>query len=74
MSILPKKDMRHGWWYLGRCRNTPVAVWDGVKQEFVYLRVKFGQIFEERLPHVEDDPDGKYDVFIPEVTLRERLK
>ena len=40
--MIPKKDMEGGIYYKGICRNAYVAEWDGKKEEFVYMRYKFG--------------------------------
>jgi hypothetical protein len=64
-QVIPKQAMQHGWCYVGDCRNARVAVWDGGRKEFVILQREMGDIAEYRLPHVDDDPEGKFDVFEP---------
>lgn len=60
---IPKKDLIPGETYLGSCRNTSKAVWDGEK--FKYTRVKFGFTYEESIHHFEDDLGDGADVFMP---------
>lgn len=60
-GAIPKRDLKVGKEYLGSCRNSSKATWDGEK--FIYQRLKFGSYFEDEINHFQDD-DG-YDVFIP---------
>jgi len=60
-GIIPKKDLRKNTYYWGKCRNASVALWNGY--EFIYVRTKFMDTFNEDIKHPEDD-DG-YDLFIP---------
>ena len=60
-GILPKKDLIKGGYYIGKCRNADVALWNGY--EFVYMRDKMGAHFPETIFHLEDD--NGFDVFIP---------
>jgi hypothetical protein len=62
-TVIPKKDLKDGQWYRGRCRHAVVAVWDLQGNRFWYIRHKFGQFFMEAICHPEDD-DG-YDLFVP---------
>ena len=61
LGAISRKDLIVGKRYKGYCRNTDEATWNGT--EFVYVRHKFGSMFEENVKHFEDD-DG-YDVFVP---------
>lgn len=61
LGAIPKKDLVIGKTYVGSCRNSEEAVWNGEK--FIYKRTKFGITYDEKINHFEDD-DG-YDVFIP---------
>ena len=58
---IPKKDLIIGQVYIGKCRNTDEAIWNG--KQFEYERYKFGIKYTETINHFEDD-DG-YDLFIP---------
>ena len=60
---IPKSSLIPGKSYLGTCRNSEKAVWDG--KEFEYIRTKFGSSYPERIPHFEDDPGNGSDVFLP---------
>jgi hypothetical protein len=55
---IPKEELRPGW-YRGRCRNAPVAYWNG--EVFLYIRHKFGSYFIEEIQCPEDE--HLYDVF-----------
>lgn len=63
LGLIRKEDLVHGEYYLGSCRNADVARWDGKRQLFRHVRHKFGDSFEEDIPHPEDQ-DG-YDIFVP---------
>lgn len=58
---IPKSELIIGKKYLGDCRNTNIAEWDG--NTFIYERNKFGSKFIDSVSHFEDYTD--YDVFIP---------
>lgn len=60
-GAIPKKDLIIGKTYLGSCRNSSEATWNGV--DFEYVRCKFGICYIEHINHFEDD-DG-FDLFIP---------
>ena len=60
-GAIPKKDLIVGKTYIGNCRNTYEATWDG--KVFKYKRYKFGTYFDDEINHFEDD-DG-YDLFVP---------
>lgn len=58
---IPKKDLIVGETYIGSCRNSEEAVWNGA--EFVYKRYKFGFTYDDSVNHFEDD--NGYDLFVP---------
>lgn len=60
-GAIPKKDLIIGKTYIGNCRNSNEAVWNG--KQFIYKRSKFGILFEDTINHFEDD-DG-FDLFVP---------
>lgn len=60
---IPRKDLVDGQFYIGDHRNANVAKWDAKKEHFVYMRYKFGSIFEDVCKHFEDD-DG-FALFVP---------
>ena len=62
--MIPKKDLTHGAYYVGQCRNAELARWDLTKEAFVYWRTKFGDRFVDVIYHPEDDEH--FDVFVPE--------
>lgn len=64
-GAIPKGELKNGREYLGGCRNSDRATWNGEK--FVYTRHKFGSRYQEEINHFQDD-DG-YDVFIPILEL-----
>ena len=61
--MIAKKDLEHGEYYNGDCRNATIARWNAKTKMFFYTRKKFGLEFTETIFHPEDD--DKYDVFIP---------
>ena len=60
-GAIPKKDLIVGKTYIGDCRNSSEAIWNGDK--FFYKRNKFGIIFEDTINHFEDD--NGFDLFVP---------
>ena len=60
-GAIPKKDLIIGRTYIGNCRNSHEATWNG--KSFDYRRYKFGTTFDDTINHFEDD-DG-YDLFVP---------
>lgn len=61
---IAKKDLVHGTYYTGRCRNASVARWNGELGKFIHWRHKFGHKFLEEICHPEDEQ--YYDVFVVE--------
>ena len=61
---IAKKDLQHGKYYRGRCRNADEARWNAEKQVFVHWRTKWGDRFLETIKHPEDEL--RYDVFVVE--------
>ena len=60
-GAIPKKDLVVGQIYIGEHRRARVAKWNG--EQFVYNREKFGNVFEDKCNHFEDD-DG-FALFVP---------
>lgn len=68
--LMPKKDMEHGAYYKGKCRNASVARWNAEKERFYYTRTKFSFVFTESIKHEEDFPlEPGIDCFNPEEKL-----
>lgn len=63
LGLIPKADLKSGSYYFGNCRNARVALWDGQKNRFTYMRTKYQSVFPEDICHPEDD--NGYDVFLP---------
>lgn len=62
-KVIPKKDLEHGAYYHGTCRNASEARWDANHNLFLHYRTKFNHIFLEEIRHPEDE--NYYDVFYP---------
>lgn len=62
-KLVPKKDLEHGAYYMGKCRNASWARWNQEKDCFVHWRTKFKQRFLETIKHPDDD--FVHDVFYP---------
>lgn len=60
-GAIPKRDLIIGKKYMGSCRNSSEATWNGTV--FIYERYKFGSYYNDEINHFEDD-DG-YDLFVP---------
>ena len=62
-GAIPKDKLIKDREYLGHCRNSGKAKWDGEK--FVYQRYKFGSYYEDDVPTFEDGVNNDTDVFVP---------
>ena len=60
-GAIPKDKLVVGKTYIGSCRNSDEATWNG--KEFEYERYKFGFTYKDKVNHFQDD-DG-YDLFVP---------
>ena len=54
-KLIPKKDLKHGAYYRGRCRHGGLARWNEFDQHFYYWREKCNKFFVDRIRHREDD-------------------
>ena len=70
--VISKNELIDGGEYFGVSRNATVAKWSSGRNEFVYMRTKFRDTFEDTLPHPEDD-DG-YDIFVPLELINEKTE
>ena len=61
--MIAKKDLIHGAYYWGSCRNAQTARWNGITEKFVYWRHTFGKRYVEDINHPEDD--NGFDLFVP---------
>jgi uncharacterized protein (DUF433 family) len=61
--ILPRKRLRHGAFYKGRCRNATIARWNAQEQCFYYWREKFGRIYIQTIKYPTDEDEPWWDVF-----------
>lgn len=61
LGAITKDKLIIGKTYLGNCRNTNKATWNGT--QFIYDRYKFGSYYQDNMNHFQDD-DG-YDLFVP---------
>lgn len=69
---IARKDLIHGAYYKGHCRNAEEARWNERNGCFVHWRTKFGQTFLEEIKHPEDEQ--YYDVFVVEEILEKPTK
>lgn len=63
MGMIAEADLKDGQWYIGHGRGCSKARWDITARQFVYVRCKFGNFFEDEM-----DPVGtetRYAMFIP---------
>ncbi len=61
--MIEKKDLIKGQYYLGKCRNSQIAMWDG--KVFIYLKQHFDSYVKDSIEHYSDVKDSCYDGFIP---------
>ena len=69
---IAKKDLIHGAYYRGECRNAGEARWNADDELFYHWRYKFGDTFVETICHPEDDQ--VYDVFVVEELIETPAK
>ena len=69
---IAKKDLEHGSYYKGRCRNANEARWNADKNKFVHWRTKFNNTYLEEIRHPEDDK--LFDVFVVEEKIETPTK
>lgn len=62
--MIAKRDLVHGVYYDGDCRNACVARWNATAQKFYHWRTKMSGKYVETICHPDDEE--RYDVFIPE--------
>ena len=65
--MVPLGDLEHGAYYFGTCRNAQVARWNAKTQRFMYVRVKFSEVFPEEIGYWMDAKPGetRLDQFKP---------
>ena len=63
-KLLERADLKHGVYYLGRCRNATVARWNAQEGCFYHWREKFNSVFIETIKHPVDE-GPIFDVFRP---------
>ena len=61
--ILPRKSLKEGRYYKGRCRNATTARWNAQQNYFYYWREKFGRILVETIRYPADAEEPWWDVF-----------
>lgn len=62
-GAIPKSKLEVGTRYLGHCRNSNLATWNG--ERFEIKRFKFGRYESDTVQHFEDGGGNDNDVFIP---------
>ena len=60
-GAIPKNDLIVGKDYIGNCRNSGIAKWNG--EQFEYNRTKWGFSYKDKINHFEDD--NGFDLFVP---------
>lgn len=70
--MIAKKDLEHGAYYRGRCRNAEYARWNANTNFFVHWRYKFGTTFLEEIRHPDDE--HFYDVFYAEEKVEKPIE
>ena len=61
---IPKREMEDGAYYVGWCRNTCVAKWDGEQKNFIHIGYSFGFNLD-RIEHFDDVAKKHTDGFVP---------
>ncbi len=63
ITMIQKSKLRKGVYYVGTCRNTNVAMWNG--EEFIFINYFFTQAYIENIKYYGDVKDLNTDGFIP---------
>ncbi len=73
-GCVARKNLTHGAYYEGKCRNAKIARWNAELGLFFYNRTKFSRIFVESIKHPEDE--SPFDLFWPakEISVEEKDK
>lgn len=61
--MIEKHKLIKGHYYIGTCRNTNIAMWDGV--EFIFINYNFTQRYIENINYYGDVKHQNIDGFIP---------
>ena len=62
-KLLQRADLKHGVYYVGRCRNATVGRWNAKEGCFYHWREKHGTVFIETIKMPVDE--DLFDVFRP---------
>lgn len=61
LNPIPKDQLEDGAYYIGKHRQTKIAMWCVKEDKFFYIRTKFTMIFLDTAPYESD----QYAVFVP---------
>lgn len=61
--LLPRRQLRHGRYYKGRCRNATIARWHGEEGRFYHWRVKFDRVYLQTIRYPTDQEEPWWDIF-----------
>ena len=61
--MILKKDLKKDCYYVGTCRNTRIAVWNGDK--FIFIGYQFSRPYIESINYYGDVINDNRDGFIP---------
>jgi hypothetical protein len=70
LGAIPKSELIDGQWYYGDFRNSEFGKWNALKNEFYYIRYKFGNRWDT-CNHFEDDNGSALFTPIRKVTEEE---
>jgi len=62
-KLLPKSELVHGGYYLGRCRHAEIARWSGDEQCFYHWREFVDYVYIETILYPTDETAQNWDVF-----------
>jgi len=60
---LPKNQLKHGSYYLGRCHNACIARWNAEDQLFYYWHCTSGSIYVKTIKYPMDELETLWDFF-----------
>lgn len=61
-GVIRAKDLEHGKYYIGKCRNNHIGRWNAETKEMWYQNFGFGNYYPDKVNYLDDD--NGYDLFI----------
>jgi hypothetical protein len=69
-GVIRGEDLKHGKYYIGKCRNAVIGRWDANKQVMWHMRYKFG-FYADNVNYLDNDNGFDLFVAIKEIDVNE---